>query len=515
MLNSARSNLTNTAWRDQVWDAIVIGTGAGGGVLSYELAKKGMRVLTLERGAWFGPEEISSDELAMIAQLYRDGGAQTNTDADMFVLQGSCVGGSTVLTNAVCFRMPEDVRQRFAGYGWDIEAEELDACSAYVEEHMQVRPLDDRLVNPVTDKIRLGLARLGEGAGSFEKSFDRCIGCGYCNVGCSYGRKKDSSTTWIPAALEAGCELRTRVEALRFLHRGGRVRGLIARDLESGERFCLRAQRYVVAAGALHTPELLLRSGLGGKHVGSRTSFNAGAIVFAEYDEAVHGFDGDQMGVHYFGDGYVVEQIHNPPMSFALTMPGWFDRHHADMERYVYRSGAGVLVPTQAVGRVFRGLGSKLFGRFFDHPNLAFTLPEADVATFRRGIEMLCRIFLASGAKHVIPPLAQYTQIESEADLPLVHERLRDQKDFVGFGSSHPQGGACLGDDPSRDVVGPDYKVYGSDSVYVCDASLFPESVRVNPMISIMSVAKHAADRIAHQEPSLRSTQHSKAAKTA
>lgn len=495
MIDEDRS--PSAAWRKQHWDAIVIGTGAGGGVMMHEFASMGLDVLALERGHWFGPDQISSDELAMIAQLYRDGGAQTNTDADMFVLQGSCVGGSTVLTNAVCFRMPEDVRVRFAHAGWKISADELSACSNYVEEHMNVRPLDERLLNPVADKLRLGLSRLGEEAGSFRKSFDRCIGCGYCNVGCSYGRKKDSSTTWVPRALDSSAELRTRIEAIRLVHRAGRVQGLLVRDLETGARFQISADRYVIAAGALHTPELLLRSKLGGKNVGLRTSFNAGAIVFAEYDEPVHAFDGDQMGVHYFGDGYVIEQIHNPPMSFALTMPGWFDRHHADMERYVYRSGAGVLVPTQPVGRVFRGLGSKLFGRFFDHPNLDFTLPQSDIEVFRRGIEMLCRIFLASGARFVVPPLAQYTRIESVDELPLIRERLRDQKDFVGFGSSHPQGGACLGEDPLRDVVAPDYSVYGSDSVYVCDASLFPESVRVNPMISIMAVAKHAAAHIA------------------
>ncbi|MCA8970731.1 MAG: GMC family oxidoreductase [Planctomycetes bacterium] len=487
--------MTNSVFEAQ-WDVIIVGSGAGGGVVAAELANQGARVLVIERGAWIPPDEIDQDELAMIARLYRDGGAQTNTDADMFVLQGSCVGGSTVLTNAVCFRMPEDVRRRFEDYGWRLTSEELSACSAYVEEAMHVCELDPRLHNPASHRMAEGMRALGLTPGRFDKAFDRCIGCGYCNVGCGFGRKRDSSTVWIPRALEAGCELRPRTEALRFVHRAGHVDGLVCKDLESGLNFTLRAKRYVLACGALHTPELLLRSGLGGRHVGKRTSFNAGAIVFAEYDEVVDGFDGDQMCVHYFGDGYAIEQIQNPPMSFALTMPGWFDEHHAAMLRYRHRVAAGVLVPTRPVGRVFRGLGSKLLTRWFDHPNLAFQLPTEDIESFRRGFEMIARIFLASGARVVVPPLATYTEIRSENDLGLIAERLHTQRDLVGFGSSHPQGGACMGDDPSRDVVAPNYRVYDTNCVHVCDASLFPESVRVNPMISIMAVAKHAASII-------------------
>ncbi len=479
------------------YDVVVVGSGAGGAVIASELSERGLRVLVIERGPWVEPDDISHDELAMIATLYRDGGAQTNTDADMFVLQGSCVGGSTVLTNAVCFRMPEEVRLRFESYGWRLSSEDMARCSQYVETAMSVAPLDERLHNAAAQRMHAGMQKLGLEIGRFDKAFDRCIGCGYCNVGCAFGRKRDASTVWIPRALAAGCRVLPRTEALRLQHRAGHVEALLCRDLETGRHFKVSAKRYVLAAGALHTPELLLRSGLGGRNVGKRTSFNAGAIAFAEYEEELDAFDGDQMCVHYFGEGYVIEQIHNPPMSFALTMPGWFDEHHAAMQRYRKRTAAGVLVPTQAVGRVFRGLGSKLLTRWFDHPNLAFRLPEEDVAAFRRGFKMLARVFLASGAKLVIPPLATFTELRSEDELYFIDERLQEQRDLVGFGSSHPQGGACMGDDPSRDVVAPNYRVYDADCVHVVDASLFPESVRVNPMISIMAVAKHAAESIA------------------
>ena len=96
----------------------VVGSGAGGSVVAYYLAAAGAQVAMIERGSWLHPKDLSHDEPEMIAKLYKDGGAQTNNDANMFVLQGNCVGGSTVLTNAVCFRMPEDVRRSFEQQGF-------------------------------------------------------------------------------------------------------------------------------------------------------------------------------------------------------------------------------------------------------------------------------------------------------------------------------------------------------------------------------------------------------------
>ena len=477
-------------------DVAVIGSGAGGGPIAYHSARSGERTVLLERGKWVRPEDMSHDELEMIASIYKEGGAQTNTEADMFLLQGNCVGGSTVLTNAVCFRLPDDVRADFAARGFDLEAESLDASFARVESVMNVATLDTSLFNPGTSRIDAGMRALGLEPGRFQKCLLDCVGCGYCNVGCKYGSKMDSSTTWVPMAVEHGCKVVTQAEAIKVEQRRGKVDAILCRDLRDGSTFRLRAERFVLAGGAINTPELLLRSKIKRAVAGRRASFNAGAIMFAEFDEDFDAFRGDQMCVHHLDEGYAIEQIHNPPMSFALTMPGWYAQHYQQMRGYRRMTSAGVLVPTQSVGRVFLGLGHRLARPLFDHADVRFTLPESDLHNFRRGFKQLARIFLAGGARRVIPPLATFTEIRSEADLVLIDERLTEQKDILGFGSSHPQGGCSLGDDPTRDTVGPDYRVHGFANLFVCDASLFPRSIRVNPMLSIMAIADQAAQRV-------------------
>lgn len=477
-------------------DFLVIGTGAAGSVIGYDLARAKERTVMLERGKWVRPEDMVQNELAMIASIYKDGGAQMNTACDMFLLQGNCVGGSTVLTNAVCFRMPEAVRQEWAAFGFELDPDVMEGHYQRVESVLNVDSLDARLENPATPLLRKGLKAVGLEPQSFRKNYLRCIGCGYCNVGCMYGRKLDASMTWVPMAQNHGAEIVTEAEAIRIESRGGVAESVLCQDLRDGSTFRIRAKRIVLSGGAINTPELLLKSRILPKLSGSRASFNCGAIMFAEYEQDVDGFNGDQMGVFHLGDGYAIEQLHNPPASFALTMPGWYERHHQDLARYRKLTSAGVLVPTQPVGCVFLGIGRKLARPLFDHAEIEFQIPESDLCNMREGFKALARAYLASGAKRVIPPAYEYTEITSPDQVDVIDRVMKKQKDITGFGSSHPHGGACLGNDSRRDVVRPDFRVQGFDNLFVCDASLFPTSMRVNPQVPIMAIADYAVRSI-------------------
>jgi choline dehydrogenase-like flavoprotein len=480
---------------------LVIGSGAGGSVVAYHLARHGEPTVLLERGKWVRPEDMTHDEPEMIARIYKDGGAQTNSEADMFVLQGQCVGGSTVLTNAVCFRMPEPVRRAFEYEGFELPRDDLDRSYRRVESVLNVHPLEESVDNAGAARLRRGMRALGIEPGRFDKAMLHCIGCGYCNVGCRYGRKLDASMTWVPMAQNRGCEILTEAEAVRIETSRGAVTAVLCRDLRDGSRFRIRADRYVLAGGAINSPELLLRSGIRRDCAGTRTSFNAGAIMFAEFDERLNAFDGDQMCVHHLADGFAIEQIHNPPVSFALTMPGWFDAHHHAMEGYTRMTAAGVLVPTEPVGRVYLGLGHRLVRPLFDHADIRFRLTSRDLANFRNGFKTLARIFLAAGARRVLPPFARSLEIRTEADLAAIDAAIVDQKSLVGFGSSHPQGGCPAGGNPRRDIVGNDFRVHGIANLFIADASVFPRSVEVNPMLPVMAVADHAVRSIGGFEP--------------
>lgn len=479
----------------------IVGSGAGGSVVAYHLAAAGAKVAMIERGPWLHPQDLSHDEPEMIARLYKDGGAQTNNDADMFVLQGNCVGGSTVLTNAVCFRMPEDVRHSFDQHGCHLPADQLARSHARVESVLGVAPLPTELHNPATSVLAGGFDRIGKEHGSFEKAMQDCIGCGYCNVGCRYGRKLDASQTWVPMSVQRGASVVPDTEIQRIEHARGRVTALLGRDKTTGESVRIVADRFVLAGGSINTPELLLRSGLHKGRAGKRTSFNAGGIVFGEFPEALDGYDGDQMCVHHIERRYVIEQIQNPPVSLALTLPGFYGDHAERMQRFRNLAALGVLIPTRPTGEVFLGVGHRLLRRLFDHADIRFRLSPEELRDFRDGCKTAAKAMLAAGAKRVFVPCADPIVIERPEHLDRIDHGMRSQSELIGFGSSHPQGGAARGTDGQRDVVDERFKVRGLDNLFVADGSLFPHSVRVNPMLSIMATADYAVQSIAGITP--------------
>ncbi|MCK5942409.1 MAG: hypothetical protein KAI24_10600, partial [Planctomycetes bacterium] len=237
---------------------------------------------------------------------------------------------------------------------------------------------------------------------------------------------------------------------------------------------------------------------------GKRTSFNAGGIVFGEFDRELDGFDGDQMCVHHIDERFVIEQCQNPPVSLALTLPGFYADHAERMRRYRNLVALGVLTPTRATGEVFLGLGHRLLRRFFDHADLRFRMSEEELAAFRDGCKTAARALLAAGAERVFVPCAAPVVIEDVAHVDRIDDAMASQRDLIGFGSSHPQGGACMGSDPRRDVVDEQFRVRGLDNLFVADGSLFPHSVRVNPMLSIMATAEFAARSIGGITPAER-----------
>jgi choline dehydrogenase-like flavoprotein len=175
-------------------------------------------------------------------------------------------------------------------------------------------------------------------------------------------------------------------------------------------------------------------------------------------------------------------------MSMALTTPGWFDQHSALMRRGHRLGYAGVLVATEPVGRV-------VHSHAFGHEEVHFRLPARDLATLQRGIARVAEVLFEAGAEQVILPTHQLTSLRSARECERVAAAVRDTRDF-SLGSAHPQGGNPWSMDPALGVVDDGFAVHGFDNLFVCDASVFPSGIGVNPIETILALSKHAARQI-------------------
>lgn len=492
-------------------DVVVIGSGAGGSVAAFRLAEAGRRVLMLEAGRHVDPGDFTDDEVGQIALLYADGALQQSTDFSFRVLQGKCVGGSTTVNNAVCFDLPDHVRDRWnARYEAGIDPDALRDAFARARELVGVTTPPSEYLEGGWRKFDAGVRALGlldDGyrLGVVDANISDCPGSGYCNIGCPYGNKLSTLHTLLPEAQRRFSQERLRIvpecRAVKIEHDGHRASTVVA---QIGNRTIrLRANTVVVSCGAIASSWLLMQSGIARGRAGRRMAFNVGSPMTAEFDDVLDSFDGVQIS-HVLQPppdaGFVVETWFNPVVSQALNMPGWFEDHWRNMACFRRLTAAGVLVGTTTESaHVRRSLTRSVFG---DGPDLEYTPGRGDptnVEDFDRlieGLELVGKIFLAAGARRVMPSTFVPVDITDPQELGRLRDCIRDPSDLA-IGTGHPQGGNAMSADPARGVVGPDCRVHGFENLFVCDASVFPSATTVNPQLTVMALAEMVAPAVA------------------
>jgi choline dehydrogenase-like flavoprotein len=481
-------------------EVVIVGSGAAGSVIAYRLVEAGHDVLMLERGPHIDPTDFTENEAEMLTKLYRDGAVQLARDFKLQVLQGMCVGGTTVVNNAVSIEPPPEVLQRWLEpTGGRLDLERVQAGVASIKRLLTIVPQEDKVFSEGVSKFEQGIKALGltePPARRFhpiEANIHDCLGCGYCNIGCAFGRKLSMLDKVLPEAqalpkgslrIVAGAEVE-KIEAS-----GGRVQDL--RVKSNGRRLRVSGERFVLSAGAINSSFLLGRSGLGGPRVGRGLSFNVGSPVTAEFAEPVHSYAGLQI-THVFeppagGPDVVMETWFNPVVSQAMAMPGWFEQHRRNMLAYDHMAATGVLVGTESNGRVEKAL--------FGGADVVYEPTDADLRRLIDGIKLAGRIYFAADAKKVMPSTFQFHAFTDVDQLDRLDDIVRSNED-IQLGTGHPQGGNSLAADPTVGPVDPvGFRVHGTENLHLCDASVFPTSLGVNPQLTTMALAHYAAEEI-------------------
>ncbi len=470
------------------YDAIVIGSGASGAVMAYELANKGLSVLILEKGRWNKHDDFSHDELAMYAKLYKMAGLQTTKDNDTTIAQGQTVGGSTVVNNAIWYRANLDNILPFWGsFGAHIPKEEIETAYNYLEDKLKVKKIKPEEANSSSQLFLDACKRLHIDAHLLDHNRHQCLGCGWCNFGCQYNRKTSMLVTFIPWALEKGAHLLDDVQNATIIKKNGIATGVSF--MRNNTPHLIPSDKIIICAGAIGSSEILLKSKINpNRNVGKGLHFLGGFFVNALMNQKLDAFDGIGLScITHASQDYMIETFHSPPGIFSLTLGAWFEEHHQLMLKYPNMAQAGVMVGSQPTGSIKLDKKSR--------PVIDFKYSKQDLKNFKEGLKSLATIFFEAGAKKVIPASFKTMIFNNPNDLQRIDKEIKTNDDLI-IGSAHPQGGNRMSDDPKKGVVNSQFEVHKMTNLYIADTSVFPKNIWANCQATTMAMSKYASKLI-------------------
>ncbi len=486
-------------------DVVVVGSGAGGGVIAARLAEAGLKVLVLEAGGYFNESDFDQTELGGFQRLYWRGGPTPTADFNVSIQAGSCLGGGTVINWTNCLRPKPWVREEWAGqHGLDgLKDPAFDACVDSVWQRLGVNDRCSEL-NPAQESMIRGADRLGWSWQTVDRNWDPELHdpavAGLMGWGDQSGAKQSTLKTYLQDAVGHGAEVIVDCFAQRILTENGRAAGVEAKVGEA--TFTVTAPRVIVAAGSIESPGLLLRSGLGGPAVGKHLRLHPCTLVFGDYGEdqrawwgAPHAGIIDEFDGGLDGDGYgfLIEGTQYTTGLAASAIPFTSAaEHRASFLDFRNMAASIGLIRDYGSGQVVLDEGGNAT------PLYAMNEPR-DIATTRRALAAQTRLHAAGGARR-IQVLAEGLPTwrigdDIEAFISRI-QRIPLRAGGARLFSAHQMGTCRMGSDPESSVADPRGELHDTPGVWIGDGSAFPTASGTNPMITIMSLAARTAGNI-------------------
>ncbi len=485
-------------------DILVIGSGAGGGAVAEALApmaSQGVRVLVLEQGAKLEDHEFTGSEADMADSLYEDGGGFLTADGTMTLAFGRLYGGSTVVYTGTSLVAPPRVIRKWSVPGLDFRDVERRSQKFMAANHVHYLPRV--LVNENNKLFFNGCYKAGYKAEQFPLNLHGCRGSSLCNLGCPNAAKMGTHRVQLPNAERAGVEVVTRAEVLRLEERAAIVRvhdkPPAAKGLPSpwapGE-YRITARTVIACGGSIGTSALLLRSPVTAKlrGLGERFTCHPAHILVAEHDRDITNDVGHPKSYYLDraeDEGYVLETCMYFPFITAKNMTGFGEEHSMLMRAFPRLQMILVLACDKAVpgNRITVDAQGKAVVHYTFTPDVVRSL----VAATRTS----ARIFFAAGALRVHAPTADPPLIDRNGAYrldDLVHEG-NFQTGRISISAAHLMGGCAMGPE-GVGVTDGRGRVYGVPWLRVADSSLFPDSLEINPYLTVMALADRVAETV-------------------
>ena len=493
-------------------DIAIVGSGAGGGTVAQELSglcRDGLRILVLEQGARLADREFTGRELDMASALYEDGGGFLTADGTMTLAFGRAYGGSTVVYTGTSLVVPRRVIEH-----WNVPGLSFGDVAARSDKYKQqngVHLLAPELINDNNQLFVQGCRAAGYHAEQFPLNLRGCRGSSLCNLGCPNAAKQGTNRVQLPSAERAGVQVVTRAEVRRIEERAlvvdvsaqpAGAPGLPS-PWEPG-RYRIRAGVVIVAGGSIGSTALLLRSGFGARlsRLGQGFTCHPAHILVAEHGRPITNDVGHPKS--FFVDraeaeGFVLETCMYFPFTTAKNLTGFGASHGALMRVFPRLQMILVLACDKAVP------GNRISVDAQGRPVVHYTFTGETIASLVRATRASAKIFFAAGALRVHAPSADPPLIERE-QAGRVDELVRAahfQAGRVSVSAAHLMGGCGMGRSAADSVTDAWGRLHGVPWLYVADSALFPDSLEINPYLTVMALADRVAERVRLDLPAL------------
>lgn len=457
---------------EKIYDVIVVGSGASGGVAATNLHRAGLSVLLLEAGKKFDRKSFPRTEADYSTQLFWGGGLEFSADARLAFMRGKCVGGTTIVNQCDLDRF-DDVAFADWRAASGVDFFSLPAMTPYydaIQKHLHIHEFTpDEYTENAKQFIRgcdaagYRWAPLHRGQSDCRlKHGNDCIGC---LGGCQLDSKQSTWVCFIQRVPDLPMVSEFTAEKLEIGRDAVRVHGT-GRD---GKR-TFTAKKAICAGGAFGNAVLLHNSGLKSRlpALGKGFSMHPQLMFFGLFDEPVNAHKGAFQSVcsHDPGfrkAGFKLENVYAPPISIAMLYAKMGREGQDFIKNYAYYGCIEAAVRDEPAGELATDKKGRLVIK------KPFTAQDESRAA--QAMSVIRDIFDKAGAKKFIPASFRF--------------------------GLHLMGGCAIGLDAQNSVVGPDFALHGASNVFVADSSIFPNAPGINPYFTIMALTQKLTDELA------------------
>ncbi|MCL1146194.1 GMC family oxidoreductase [Shewanella marinintestina] len=508
-INAAKLNENQTLEAD----VVIVGSGAGGGVAAEILTQAGLSVIIVEGGPLKSSSNFNMEERRAYPDLYQQAAGMKTADKAIGIFQGRAVGGSTTVNWTTSIRTPEPALNYWAQVKSveGLSRAELDPWFEKMEQRLNISKWAYE-PNRNNQALKQGCEQLGWEHTVIKRNVKGCWNTGYCGMGCPVNAKQSMLVTTIPAALEAGATLVSQAKVIKLEHHKDKIFAIKAQAVDSNMKplpveIMFKAKHYILSAGAIHTPTIMLRSKLPDPHeiIGKRTFLHPTLLSGAVFSDPINGHSGAPQSI--YSDEFVWQNGADGELGYKLEVPPihpiliasktiGYGKSHAELMAKFNQLQVTIALVRDGYHENSQGGQVKLTEHGFA---LDYPLTDAFWRAARRAYASMAELQFAAGAQQVLPISEGMPYLSSwkEAKSAINEMELAPLKTVVA--SAHVMGGCPFGEDPKVSMVNSFGESHYFENLSVMDGSIFPTSLGANPQLSIYGITARNATRLAEK----------------